>query len=77
MEHLKFEIWSSRKLNMRKLRYVKMWYWHLVSITNLGKEIIAQGEPDGYFNRLDCQHGAEIVKSSGNAPIEYINESEL
>ena len=72
-EHLKFEIWSHRKLNMRKLRYVKMWYWHLVSITNLGREVVCQGESNGYFNRLDCQGACEIVKESNTAPIEYIN----
>ncbi|MCK9399605.1 MAG: YegP family protein [Bacteroidales bacterium] len=67
-----FQIWSSKKWNFKKLKFVKMWFWHLVSISNLGVEIVAQGETNGYFNLADCKKGIEFVKNSNDAKTEII-----
>ncbi len=41
------------------------WRWTLYAANNL--KIANSGE--GYFNKADCQHAIELVKSSYSAPV--------
>lgn len=42
-----------------------LWRWQLVSANN--RVIADSGE--GYYNKQDCLHGIELVKSAWNAPV--------
>ena len=41
------------------------WRWRLLASN--GKIIADSGE--GYFNKDDCRHGIDLVKSSTNVPV--------
>jgi uncharacterized protein YegP (UPF0339 family) len=41
------------------------WRWTLYAANS--KKIADSGE--GYWNKADCQHGIDLVKGSGNAPV--------
>lgn len=40
------------------------WRWRLLAANH---EILASGE--AYYNKADCQHAVNLVKSSYNAPV--------
>ena len=56
---LPFEIYTDAK---------KQWRWRLKAKN--GQIIAVSGE--GYFNRADCIHAIELVKSSSTAPVKEL-----